>query len=200
MKLFTYLLVVPALCALYSFAAGAAPAEGQQGSHAKVKKVLFIGIDGCRFDAIQAADAPHLDQLMADGCYDADCQILGDRYTANDTISGPGWSSILTGVWADKHGVNDNEFKVKHYDQYPHFFARLKEKQPQAFTASFVTWVPIQQHIVSAADVAKMFIPVATDYDAVDLLANKAAAKLLAEENPTVVFLYIGQVLSLIHI
>ena len=52
---------------------------------------------------------------MAEGCYDADCQILGDRYQGNDTISGPGWSSILTGVWADKHGVLDNDFKVKHY-------------------------------------------------------------------------------------
>src|SRR5262249_2131553 len=92
---------------------------------AKTKKVLFIGIDGCRFDAVKAVDAPNLDRLMAEGCYDADCQILGDRYTGNDTVSGPGWSSILTGVWADKHGVDNNDFKVKHYDQYPHFFARL---------------------------------------------------------------------------
>ncbi|HEY2895340.1 MAG TPA: hypothetical protein VGJ16_14040, partial [Pirellulales bacterium] len=28
---------------------------------AKTKKVLFIGIDGCRFDAVQAANAPNLD-------------------------------------------------------------------------------------------------------------------------------------------
>lgn len=77
------------------------------------KKVLIIGIDGCRFDALQSADTPQLDQLIADGCYDPDCHIVGERYQGNDTISGPGWSSILTGVWADKHGVNDNTFKGK---------------------------------------------------------------------------------------
>jgi 3-hydroxy-3-methylglutaryl CoA synthase len=32
-----------------------------------VKKVLVIGIDGCRFDALKQADAPHLDALMEAG-------------------------------------------------------------------------------------------------------------------------------------
>jgi predicted AlkP superfamily pyrophosphatase or phosphodiesterase len=161
---------------------------------AKSKKVLFIGIDGCRFDAVQSANAPNLDRLMAEGCYDADCQILGDRFTGNDTISGPGWSSILTGVWADKHGVLDNDFKVKHYDQYPHFFARLKEVHPEAQTASVVSWIPIQQHIVSAADQAKLFPPIGKDYTASDVMAAKAAAKILTEGDPEALFIYIGQV------
>ncbi len=161
---------------------------------AKKKKVLFLGIDGCRFDALRAADTPNLDRLMEQGCYDEDCQILGERFQGNDTISGPGWSSILTGVWADKHGVLDNDFKVKHYDKYPHFFSRLKEARPEARTASFVDWVPIQLHIVSAADVAKVFPPLNKDYDAADVMATKAAVKELTEEDPTAVFLYIGQV------
>jgi predicted AlkP superfamily pyrophosphatase or phosphodiesterase len=172
-------------------AAGSALAEESAG---KTKKVLFIGIDGCRFDALQAANAPNLDRLMAEGCYDADCQILGDRYAGNDTVSGPGWSSILTGVWADKHGVDNNDFKVKHYDQYPHFFARLKEVRPSAYTASVVSWIPIQQHIVSAADVAKLFPPVGKDYTESDIMAAKTAAKILTESDPAVLFIYIGQV------
>ncbi len=56
---------------------------------AKIKKVLFLGIDGCRFDAVQAADVPNLDRLMADGCYDADCQILGDAFRATTPSVGP---------------------------------------------------------------------------------------------------------------
>jgi predicted AlkP superfamily pyrophosphatase or phosphodiesterase len=171
--------------------AGSSQADDAAG---KTKKVLFIGIDGCRFDSIQAADTPNLDRLMAEGCYDADCQILGDRYTGNDTVSGPGWSSILTGVWADKHGVDNNDFKVKHYDQYPHFFAHLKEVRPTAYTASVVSWIPIQQHITSAADVSKLFPPVGKDYTDADILAAKAAAKILTESDPAVLFIYIGQV------
>ena len=65
---------------------------------AKVKKVLFIGIDGCRFDAIEAARAPQLDKLIAEGAHSAKVKILAPRETNSDTISGPGWSSLLTGV------------------------------------------------------------------------------------------------------
>lgn len=164
------------------------------GAGPPVRKVLFIGIDGCRFDAIEAAETPALDALRADGCFDRDCQILGDRYRENDTISGPGWSSILTGVWADKHGVHDNSFQGKRYGEYPHLFARIKEVRPEAYTASVVTWVPIHLHIVSQADYGVFFPPKLNDYVEADALAAQAAAKVLREEDPTVVFLYIGQV------
>ncbi len=163
-------------------------------SVAKERKVLFIGIDGCRFDAIQAAKTPNLDQLMKDGCFDPDCQILGDRYQKNDTISGPGWSSILTGVWADKHGVHDNSFKGKNYGDYPHFFSHLKEAKPNAITASVVTWVPIQEHIVSAANQGESFVPPEGDYVHADAEAVKRASQIISETDPTVVFYYIGQV------
>lgn len=158
------------------------------------RKVMFIGIDGCRFDAIQAADTPNLDKLMSQGCFTDRCLILGDRYQGNDTISGPGWSSILCGVWADKHGVQDNSFKGRNYDEYPHCFRRLKEIDPKAYTASLVTWVPIQQYIVSSADVGVMFAPLNGDYIKADAQATKGAVKILAERDPTIVFLYIGQV------
>src|SRR5436190_5093014 len=73
----------------------------------KTKKVLFIGLDGTRFDAIEKAKTPNLHALMNEGIYSDTCLILDDRYQKSDTVSGPGWSSILTGVWADKHGVHD---------------------------------------------------------------------------------------------
>jgi hypothetical protein len=158
------------------------------------RKVLFIGIDGCRFDAIEAAQTPNLDRLMAKGCYANNCLILGDRYQGNDTISGPGWSSILCGVWADKHGVQDNTFKGRNYGEYPHFFNRLKAVQPESYTASLVTWLPIQQYIVSAADVGAQFPPAGNDYIEADAKAAQSAAKVLLERDPTAVFLYIGQV------
>lgn len=184
-------LAAPLVGAIVCCASGALGADAAENA---ARKVLVIGIDGCRFDAIQAAKTPNLDQLMAEGCYANNCLILGDRYRQNDTISGPGWSSILCGVWADKHGVQDNSFKGRNYGQYPHFFARLKEALPQAYTASFVSWLPIQQYIVSAADVAAQFPPAGSDYVKADAAGTKAAVKVLTERNPTAVFLYIGQV------
>jgi predicted AlkP superfamily pyrophosphatase or phosphodiesterase len=163
-----------------------------------VKKVLLIGIDGTRFDAIERANTPHLDALVASGVHSPACQILGQRYQKNDTISGPGWSSILTGVWADKHGVHDNKFQGSKYDTFPHFFARLKESRPDVKTASFVTWEPIKSQITSAADVSQCFEDATKkevlDYDRYDTQAAEAAAKELTEGNPDAVFFYIGQV------
>jgi len=91
-------------------------ADINAAEEAALKKVLLVGIDGCRPDALRTAETPHLDQFICEGAFADDTQILGDRYTDNDTISGPGWSSILTGVWADKHGVNGNEFRNTNYE------------------------------------------------------------------------------------
>jgi len=163
-----------------------------------VKKALYIGIDGTRFDAVEKAATPSLDALVANGVHSPTCLILGERYQKNDTISGPGWSSILTGVWADKHGVHDNSFNGRKYETFPHYFARLKAVRPDAKTASFVTWKPIAEYITSAADVNEQFEEKAKgsveDYDRYDTQATDAAVKHLSEANPDAVFLYLGQV------
>ncbi len=161
---------------------------------AKQKKALFIGLDGVRFDALTAAETPHLDALIEQGIHDKTSPVLGARYRKNDTISGPGWSSILTGVWADKHGVHDNSFKGKQYDSYPHFFELLKQQQPSAYTASFVTWKPIDDHIVRGANVHKSWLDDSKDYAKWDASAKEEAIKVLAEERLDCLFLYFGQV------
>lgn len=161
---------------------------------AREKKVLYIGIDGCRFDALRKAETPNLDALMEEGCWHDGTLILGDRYRENDTISGPGWSTILTGVWADKHGVNDNQFRGKNYDEYPHFFTRLKEVRPDAYTISVVTWLPIQDHIVRDADEGIGVAPVNARYGEADLTAARTMAELLKERDPTAAFYYIANV------
>jgi predicted AlkP superfamily pyrophosphatase or phosphodiesterase len=159
----------------------------------QARRVLLVGIDGCRFDAVRAAATPHLDRLVAAGAVHDRCQILGDRYRENDTISGPGWSSILTGVWADKHGVLDNEFASPRYERFPHFFRRLKEAQPQACTISLADWKPIAEQIVSAADVS-LAPGDGKDYVAADAQTAAEAARLLAERDPLAMFVYFGQV------
>lgn len=163
-------------------------------AEAKQKKALFIGLDGVRFDALTAAETPHLDGLIEQGIVDKAAPALGQRYRKNDTISGPGWSSILTGVWADKHGVNDNSFNGRQFDKHPHFFKLLKQQQPQAYTASFVTWKPIDDYIVGAADVRKVWEDDSHDYVKFDKAAKEAAIEALANPKLDCLFLYFGQV------
>ncbi len=161
---------------------------------AKTKKALYLGIDGTRFDALQAAKTPQLDGLIKEGIHADNCLILGERYQKNDTISGPGWSSILCGVWADKHGVHDNSFKGRDYEAYPHFFARLKSQLPDARTVSLVTWAPIDQYIVSQADVHEKWEDPSKDYAKFDAAAAAEALKQIADPKLTCMFLYFGQV------
>ena len=83
-------------------------------------RVLVIGIDGVRSDALTAANTPNIDALMSAGVYSPDAQ--------NDdiTISGPGWSDILCGVRSDKHLVVDNSFSGSNYVDYPSLFQRIE--------------------------------------------------------------------------
>lgn len=72
------------------------------------RHVLILGVDGLRPDAIEPADAPMMDMLFAHGAgtLEASTQLTGD------TVSGPGWASILTGIEVERHGVTSNETAV----------------------------------------------------------------------------------------
>lgn len=160
----------------------------------KSKHVLLLGIDGCRFDAMTKANTPNLDKLRDAGIYSPTALILGDRYKKNDTVSGPGWGSINTGVWADKHNVHDNGFKEPKFDKYPHFFHYVKQGMPTAKTVSIINWTPIAQYIVSSADVS-IDTKKGTSYaEADDDAAVAAIAELAKEDGPTAMMLYLGEV------
>ena len=163
-------------------------------------RVLVIGIDGVRPDALRIANTPAIDELISEGAFTDNTKILGDRYRENETISGPGWSSFLTGVWADKHGVHDNTFRGQNYDEYPHFFVHLKRSFPNAVTGSFVDWEPIDTFILRDADVREV-CPASSEDSLLQKdakLANKAA-EFLVHGNPDAVFVYFGQVDEIGH-
>ncbi len=74
------------------------------------KKVLVLGWDGCRADAMVMKDSRGaVDALLADGgkAYIAYCG--GANYPekiTQQTATGMGWTTILTGKWADEHGID----------------------------------------------------------------------------------------------
>ena len=65
----------------------------------RTPKILLIGIDGVRVDVLADVSTPNLDALSAVGLFTAETR------TTTPSISGPAWSSMLTGVWPEKHGV-----------------------------------------------------------------------------------------------
>ena len=142
--------------------------------------MLIFGIDGCRPDALQAADTPALDSLAASGAYSFTAQ------TCRETKSGPSWASVLTGVWPDKHGVTNNSLEGEHFNEFPHFFSRLKSVSPGAFTASFVHWATIHDKMVRSADISNKYPS--------DVEVAAESVFLLQSACPDVIFLHFDEV------
>ncbi|PSL44378.1 type I phosphodiesterase/nucleotide pyrophosphatase [Chitinophaga niastensis] len=139
------------------------------------RKVLLIGIDGCKANALKAATAPNIQALLPHAVYSY------DALTQPPTWSGPGWSSMLTGVWGNKHGVSDNSFSGSNFSQYPMIFKYIKATRPSLRTISIVSWPPINDKIVNNADVTIT----ANDND--QAVKDSAVAH-LASDNPDVMF------------
>ncbi len=101
------------------------------------RKVLLIGIDGCRSDALQQAATPNIDGLLSGSLYSLDSWHTGI------TFSGPSWTTILTGVQWDKHGVTGNTFTGSNFNNYPAFPKRAKELKPNLTCVEVVEWDPL---------------------------------------------------------
>jgi predicted AlkP superfamily pyrophosphatase or phosphodiesterase len=144
------------------------------------RKVLLIGIDGLRPDALQKAATPNLDALVAEAAYSFAAR------TGEYTVSGPGWSNILTGVWEDKHGVKDNTFAGADYDKYPTIFSRIEKYNPNLKTASVASWEAINDIIITKAD-KRIYRPFEQNGDA---RVAKTAAKILANKKVDLLFTY----------
>jgi len=144
------------------------------------KKVLILGIDGCRPDALLTAKAPHLHELIKNGAF-SDKAKTGDM-----TASGSGWGSLLSGVWREKHGVRGNDFKLANFSEFPDCLTRIKKSRPDTFVASIVHWDPIQKQIIKKADVNAAY--------KTDVEVTKAACQLLADKNPDLLFVHLDDV------
>lgn len=78
------------------------------------KKAIVIGYDGCRADilALMQKDKSAIGALLEDGASINLSYCGGVNYpeeNTQDTSTAPGWCSILTGEWADVHGITGND-------------------------------------------------------------------------------------------
>ena len=105
-------------------------------------KALFVGIDGVRGDGVSGSATPHLDQLMGEGAWTLEASTQMEA----QTVSGPGWSSMLTGVDSDKHGILANGGWENFDREYPTLIGRAHSLGLP--TATAINWLPIQANII----------------------------------------------------
>ena len=138
------------------------------------RKVLIIGIDGFRSEAMQQGITPFLFQLSQRGAtFYTDSHIVEDL-----TFSGPNWGSLCTGVHWCKHNVSTNGFEDNDLATYPHFFHYIEQANSSLNTASIVNWLPVNNFI------AKNIADYAPEDSRNDLAVYQAAEDALLNQNP----------------
>ena len=145
------------------------------------KKVLIIGIDGVRSDAFIQAQTPTIDALIENGIYSPNA--LNDDIT----ISGPGWSAILCGVWSTKHLVTGNDFTINDYESFPSLFRHAEEYDPSISTLSICHWDPINDYIVQ--NFVDFKLNVSTDAE-----VSNQASSYINSNDPDLIFLHFDDV------
>jgi predicted AlkP superfamily pyrophosphatase or phosphodiesterase len=185
---------------LVALACAVAPLRAQRPPQARAPKVMLIGIDGVRPDVLSRVPTPNLDALIRAGAFSDRAQ------TGLPTISGPGWASMLTGVWKEKHGIVSNSFPFPQngLDRYPDFLTRIERIQPALRTFAVADWAPLVQPQRGEGDV--MGVPVVSDavdsklffdgdglgWAAADERSVDAAVRELTENDPAALFVYLG--------
>jgi len=114
----------------------------------KKKKVVFIIADGIPADVLEKAHVSFPEQIgRRDGYKRA--YVGGERggYSQTPTISAVGYNSLLTGVWANKHNVWDNDIREPNY-HYPTIFRLLKKADSTKKIAVFSTWLDNRTRLV----------------------------------------------------
>ena len=103
-----------------------APYEGLPAG-TKIQKSLVIGLDGASVSVMDKTSLPAIESVRAAGMTAASNLYASPMAP---TVSGPGWSTIATGAWPDKHRVVDNGFGGNNLETFTNFQDRLEQNDP----------------------------------------------------------------------
>lgn len=159
--------------------------------------VLLIGTDGTNLSKTleYAYDDPNSGfRVVMDQGMTGATSIVG-----HTTISGPSWTTILTGVWDNKSGVINNLFDPAPYIPWPTVFNQLEYFDSTIDTAVFANWKYINDiagagsYPVAPAD--NVFVEFSNSWeDTDDLVVDATIARINATQAADSTFVFSYQV------
>lgn len=173
-------------------------------------KALFIIVDGIPADVIEKLELPVLKEIAAAGGYTrAYTGGLRDGYSKTPTISAVGYNSLITGTWANKHNVWDNDIAAPNYN-YWNIFRVAEANGANLTTAIFSTWLDNRTKLIGDGLAAAGAIKLDLKYDSleydtvrfphkadrvfiqqIDEAVVTTAAKAVADDAPDLTWVYL---------
>ena len=103
-------------------------------------KAVFVIVDGIPADVIERVPTPAIDAIAAAGGYGR-ATVGGPIGEPGETptISAPGYMSLVTGTWANKHNVYKN-YGISPDYIYWNLFRLARSEKPELQLAIFSTW------------------------------------------------------------
>jgi hypothetical protein len=106
--------------------------------------VILIGLDGFGAKALQLAETPQFNKMIANGA------VSVTTRSVRPTSSGPNWTSMLTATIPLHHGVTNNNWSKESYTiapslknnvgAFPSIFDFIRQQQPNAKAYMFYEW------------------------------------------------------------
>lgn len=104
-------------------------------------RIVVIGLDGARGEALREAATPNIDALVTEGA------VTYAARTVMPSISFPAWGSMFHGVGPEKHQLSP-ETPCTEDDPWPSFFKAARQQRPGLTCASFSCWNMINKHMI----------------------------------------------------
>ena len=173
-------------------------------------KVVFVIVDGIPADVIERVRTPAIDAIAAAGGYGR-ATVGGPIGEPGETptISAPGYMSLITGTWANKHNVYKN-YGISPDYHYWNLFRLARSQKPELQLAIFSTWTDNRTILLGEglADAGDWHFDVVVDgldkdearfpslpMDAhiadVDDAVSRDAARLIESEGPDLSWVYL---------
>jgi predicted AlkP superfamily pyrophosphatase or phosphodiesterase len=174
------------------------------------RKAVFIIVDGVPADVVERLDPPAIRAIADTAGYTRSYQggVKG-TYSQTPTISAPGYNNLITGVWANKHNVIDNDIAAPNYN-YWNLFRLLEAKSSRYQTAIFSTWQDnrtrlIGEELEEAGDVKLDYAVDGLEHDTtnfphdtsrmfirnIDAAVASEAANYIREKGPDLTWIYL---------
>ena len=173
-------------------------------------KAVFVIVDGIPADVVERVPTPTIDAIAAVGGYGR-ATVGGPIGEPGETptISAPGYMSLITGTWANKHNVYEN-YGISPDYRYWNLFRLVRSEKPELQLAIFSTWTDNRKILLGEglAEGGNWRFDMAVDglekdevrfprrpLDAhiadIDNSVSREAARLIASEGPDLSWVYL---------